>query len=171
MEVHDLFCLYALPLGTVAALRGLSLTVAPQERLVVVGPNGSGKTTLLKVLAGEVAPSAGRASVAGVDLALGSGDAAVRLRRERLGLVDQRAARSLRPELDVRDNVALQLRVGGVRRSEARERAESVLEDLGSAAARRPASRHLVRRRGAARRRRGRAGSRPVGGAGRRADR
>ncbi len=131
VEVHDLFCLYPLPLGTVAALRGLSLTVAPGERLVVVGPNGSGKTTLLKVLAGEVAPSAGRASIAGVDLAAGAGDAAVRLRRDRLGLVDQRAARSLRPELDVRDNVGLQLRVAGTSRAEARARATSMLADLG----------------------------------------
>jgi len=46
--------------GRVAVPR---LDLAAGERLLVVGPNGSGKSTLLKVLAGEVLPSAGTASV------------------------------------------------------------------------------------------------------------
>ena len=131
VEVHDLFCLYDAPTGSVAALRGLALRVPVGERLVVHGPNGSGKSTLLGVLAAEVAPSAGSVRVAGVDLA-GADDATrTALRRERLGLVDQRARRSLRPELDVVDNVALQLRVGGRGREEARADARDALGRLG----------------------------------------
>ena len=127
VEVHDLFCLYDAPTGSVAALRGLSLSVPVGERLVVHGPNGSGKSTLLGVLAAEVAPSAGSVRVAGVDLA-GAGDAdRTMLRRDRLGLVDQRARRSLRPELDVVDNVALQLRVAGRGRADARAAAREAL--------------------------------------------
>ncbi len=38
---------------------GLDLTLAPRQRLGLVGPNGSGKTTLLKILTGERAPDAG----------------------------------------------------------------------------------------------------------------
>jgi ABC-type lipoprotein export system ATPase subunit len=78
--------------------------------------------------------------VAGVDLA-GADDATrTALRRDRLGLVDQRARRSLRPELDVVDNVAVQLRVAGRRREEARLLAHEALARLGLAhlAARRP---------------------------------
>ena len=140
VDVHDLFCLYDAPTGSVAALRGLSLHVPAGERLVVHGPNGSGKSTLLAVLAAEVAPSAGSVRVAGVDLT-GADDATrTSLRRDRLGLVDQRARRSLRPELDVVDNVALQLRVSGRRRDEARALAGEALARLGleHLAARRP---------------------------------
>ncbi len=41
------------------ALQGVSLRVAPGERLGVVGPNGAGKTTLLDVISGLALPAAG----------------------------------------------------------------------------------------------------------------
>jgi ABC-type lipoprotein export system ATPase subunit len=126
----DLFCLYAVPTGTVAALRGLSLTVAEGERLVVHGPNGSGKTTLLKVLMGEQLASAGSVQVAGIDLAGADEVTRSRLRLTELGVVDQHSARALRPEFTVRDNVALQLRLGGVDRASARRQADEVLAAL-----------------------------------------
>ena len=45
----------------------VSLTADPGEILGIVGPNGAGKTTLLRVLAGDLAPSSGRARVQDVD--------------------------------------------------------------------------------------------------------
>ena len=48
---------------------GVTLTVAAREVLGVIGPNGAGKTSLLRLLAGEVAPSAGRVTLGGVPLA------------------------------------------------------------------------------------------------------
>src|SRR5262245_7242328 len=45
--------------GDQLLIRDLSLTLAPRDRLGIIGPNGSGKTTLLKLLAGRVAPDAG----------------------------------------------------------------------------------------------------------------
>ena len=131
VAAHDLFVLYRGRSGDVAALRGLSLHVGQHERLVVHGPNGSGKTTLLKVLTGEQRPSAGRAVVAGVDVsAVGEAERAV-LRSRLLGVVDQHAARVLRPEWCVRDNVALQLRLRGADREESTERAAKTLERFG----------------------------------------
>jgi len=134
IDVTDAFCLYPIPGGTVAALRGLSLAVEDRERLVVHGPNGSGKTTLLRVLTGEVPPSAGSVRIAGVDLAGADEATRSRLRLTRLGVVDQHTARTLRPEIDVLDNVALQLRLAGVGRVEARRRAGEALARLGLAA-------------------------------------
>jgi ATP-binding cassette subfamily C protein CydD len=51
------------------ALREVSLTVAPGERVAIVGPSGAGKSTLLLLLLGFVAPTGGRVLVDGVDLA------------------------------------------------------------------------------------------------------
>ena len=50
------------------ALEGLSLTVRSGEIVGLVGANGSGKTTSLRILAGLLAPDAGRGSVLGFDL-------------------------------------------------------------------------------------------------------
>ncbi len=50
---------YAYP-GSPPVLRDLTWRLGPGDRVAVVGANGSGKTTLLRLLAGELAPSAGR---------------------------------------------------------------------------------------------------------------
>jgi ABC-type lipoprotein export system ATPase subunit len=132
VEVRDAFCLHPLPDGgAVAALRGLGLTVAPGELLVVHGPNGSGKTTLMRVLAGEQPLAAGRAIVAGLDLAAARPRDLARWRNTQLGQVDQDARRLLRNEFDVLDNVAMHLRIAGTPRGEARSTALEALEALG----------------------------------------
>lgn len=45
--------------GPSVVLDGVTLTVAPGDRIAIVGPNGVGKTTLLQALAGEVLPDSG----------------------------------------------------------------------------------------------------------------
>ncbi len=52
----------------VRSLRGLTLRIAPGERIALVGPSGAGKSTLLSVLLGEITPTSGRVLVDGVDL-------------------------------------------------------------------------------------------------------
>ena len=51
------------------ALRDVTLTIRPGERIALVGPSGAGKSTLLGLLLGFVTPTAGRITVDGVDLA------------------------------------------------------------------------------------------------------
>src|ERR1700690_1462423 len=53
---------------TVHAVRGVDLTVQPGEIVGFLGPNGAGKTTTLRMLTTLLQPSAGTATVAGVDL-------------------------------------------------------------------------------------------------------
>lgn len=52
-------------LVTVKALRRVSLSLKPGDRLGLIGHNGAGKSTLLRVFAGSYEPSAGRADIAG----------------------------------------------------------------------------------------------------------
>ncbi|GAA5070127.1 ATP-binding cassette subfamily C protein/ATP-binding cassette subfamily C protein CydD [Thermocatellispora tengchongensis] len=69
------------------ALRDVSLTIAPGERVALVGESGAGKSTLLHLLLGFVRPAEGRVLVGGVDLASLDLDAW----RARLAFVPQRA--------------------------------------------------------------------------------
>ena len=54
--------------GGVEALRGISTAIAQGEIVGLLGPNGAGKTTAMKILVGYLLPTAGRASVAGIDV-------------------------------------------------------------------------------------------------------
>jgi putative ABC transport system ATP-binding protein len=97
--------------GTVAALAGVSLALAPGSFTAVMGPSGSGKSTLLNVSAGLDRPSSGRVVVGGTDLTAMSPDAVTRLRRDRIGFVFQ--AYNLVGHLTVAENIALPLLLGG----------------------------------------------------------
>jgi ABC-2 type transport system ATP-binding protein len=55
--------------GATQALRGLSFDVSRGEVVGFLGPNAAGKSTTMKILAGYLAPTAGRAFVGGVDVA------------------------------------------------------------------------------------------------------
>ena len=53
--------------GSAVLVDGVTLTTKPGEVLGIVGPNGAGKTTLLRILAGDLAPTSGRARVQDLD--------------------------------------------------------------------------------------------------------
>jgi len=73
--------------GNKAALVGLNLTVEPGEILGFLGPNGAGKSTTVKILTGMIRADAGRARVAGFDVA----EQPMEVKR-RLGYVPETAA-------------------------------------------------------------------------------
>src|ERR1044071_1536448 len=56
LRIEDLHVRY----GSVAAVRGIDLTVDEGEVVALVGPNGAGKSTTLNTIAGDVRPSQGR---------------------------------------------------------------------------------------------------------------
>jgi phospholipid/cholesterol/gamma-HCH transport system ATP-binding protein len=88
-------------------LRGVSFALAKGETLVVMGGSGSGKTVLLRLVAGLIAPDAGRLRVFGRSIERLSEEELLPLRR-RMGYVFQGAA--LFDSLSVRENVAYPLR-------------------------------------------------------------
>ncbi|MGW0822226.1 ATP-binding cassette domain-containing protein [Streptomyces sp. NPDC002845] len=99
----------------VQALQGLDLLVAQGELMALVGASGSGKSTLLNILAGLDVPTAGGATVAGFDLLALDSRSRLRYQREVVGFVWQQTARNLLPYLTAAQNVALPMRLGGVR--------------------------------------------------------
>lgn len=82
-----------------AAVDKLSFSVRRGEIFGFLGPNGSGKTTAIRMLCGLLAPTSGRATVAGVDL-----DKGARAVRARIGYMSQRF--SLYEDLTVAENIA-----------------------------------------------------------------
>jgi putative ABC transport system ATP-binding protein len=114
--------------GATPALEGAGLAVDGGEIVAVMGPSGSGKSTLLHCLAGIVRPDAGRVEFAGRDVTAMSDAERSALRRREFGFVFQFG--QLVPELPCVENVALPLRLEGVRRREATRRALGWLERL-----------------------------------------
>jgi putative ABC transport system ATP-binding protein len=114
--------------GATRALVGASMAVRTGEVVAVMGPSGSGKSTLLHCLAGIVRPHRGSVVFDGQELtALGDAGRSA-LRRDAFGFVFQFG--QLVPELTCLENVALPLRLQGVRRRPAELRAAQWLQRL-----------------------------------------
>jgi sodium transport system ATP-binding protein len=85
----------------------------------LLGPNGAGKTTTLRMLAGLVAPDAGRARVDGIDVAQQPMRALARM-----GVLSD--ARGLYPRLTARENIVYYGRLHGMRAAAASARADQL---------------------------------------------
>ena len=89
-------------IGSVVALRGLSLQVADGAMVGLIGRNGAGKTTLMRSVMGHLPPGQGRIAFDGQDLA-----ALPRHARAALGIGYMPEDRGLVPELTVEENILL----------------------------------------------------------------
>ena len=96
LQIDDLH----VAIGSVVALRGLSLRVDDGAIVGLVGRNGAGKTTLMRSVMGHLAPTRGRLAFDGTDLA-----ARPRHARAALGIGYMPEDRGLVPELTVEENI------------------------------------------------------------------
>ena len=119
--------------GSVVALDGVSLTIAPGEFFALLGPSGSGKTTCLRLIAGFDRPDSGSIWLDGVDVT------GLPPHQRNVNTVFQDYA--LFPHMSVSENVAYALRVRGVAAAERQQRAREMLSlvQLESFGERRPA--------------------------------
>src|SRR3989304_10641663 len=105
---------------SVTALAEVNLSVPEGQFLCVVGPSGCGKTTMLRILGGLETPATGEVAVSrrNKDKPINS-------------MIFQEHA--IFPWMTVRDNVAYGLRMRGIRRHDARDRAEDFVRKVGLA--------------------------------------
>ncbi|EME57429.1 ABC-type transporter [Amycolatopsis decaplanina DSM 44594] len=114
--------------GPNQALAGAGLTLEAGEIVAIMGPSGSGKSTLLHCLSGIVPPDGGQVLFRGRDLASMPDAERSALRRTEFGFVFQFG--QLVPELTCLENVALPLRLGGMKRRPAERIARGWLDRL-----------------------------------------
>ena len=116
--------------GSVKAVDGLSLSLAPGEIVGFLGTNGAGKTTTIKMITGLLRPDAGKVSVFG-------GDPSDPTVRARIGYMPEVA--TYYPYLNARELLAFYGGICGLDAKSVRERTDSLLESVGLAdAAKRP---------------------------------
>jgi len=130
IELRNLTKVYG---GSVRALDGVTLSVAPGEFVAVRGPSGCGKTTLLLSAGGLLAPDAGEVIVAGKHPYRLSADGRARFRARYIGFVFQQF--HLIPYLDVLDNILVPSMATPT--PDLRRRAEELMERFGLADRRR----------------------------------
>lgn len=109
--------------GSLTALDGVSLDIAPGEFFGLLGPNGAGKSTLMSLVAGLRAPDTGSLVLDGRPLAAGGGSA-----RAALGLVPQSIA--LYEDLSAEQNLGLFGSLYGLRGRELQTRVTAALASV-----------------------------------------
>ena len=115
--------------GNLHVLKGVNLSIAEQEVLVIIGPSGCGKSTLLRCMNFLEEPTGGTVAIDGVVL---KNDESINDVRKEVGMVFQRF--NLFPHMTVLDNLMLApMKVRGVDKAEAEATAKMYLEKVGLA--------------------------------------
>lgn len=114
--------------GRVAALRGVSLSLAGGELVLLMGPSGSGKTTLLLVLGCMLTPTSGTVRIRGQTTAGLRPEQLAEMRRRHVGFIFQ--TYHLFPTLTAVENVRLALEMAGARALNAHAQAVNALNTV-----------------------------------------
>lgn len=113
--------------GNLEVLKGVDLTIAEKEVVVIIGPSGSGKSTLLRCINYLEEPTGGSIVIDGIPL---SGEANINEIRKEVGMVFQRF--NLFPHMTVLRNLMLApMKVRGISKKEAEQTAHEYLQKVG----------------------------------------
>ncbi len=129
LELRDVVKTYVMGTEKVHALRGVSLDIAKNEYVAIMGPSGSGKSTLMHIIGCLDVPTSGTYSLEGQMVADRSESELAEIRNRMIGFVFQTF--NLIPRANIFHNVELPLIYGGMRKAERRERTEQAIERVG----------------------------------------
>jgi putative ABC transport system ATP-binding protein len=129
LSLRDVVKTYVMGADIVHALNGVSLDIARNEYVAIMGPSGSGKSTLMNVIGCLDVPTSGTYCLEGQMVAKMSESRLAELRNRRIGFVFQTF--NLIARATILQNVELPLVYGGVPRAERRARAETALQLVG----------------------------------------
>lgn len=115
--------------GDIRVLKDVSLAVDSGEVVAVTGPSGAGKTTLLQIMGTLDYPDSGTVSFNGVEVTALADRELSRFRNRKIGFVFQ--SHQLLPEFTLLENVMMPALIGGTSSKKARERALTLLADVG----------------------------------------
>ncbi|EHK9124809.1 ABC transporter ATP-binding protein [Vibrio parahaemolyticus] len=115
----------------VRAVQHVDLEIKQGEFVAIMGPSGSGKTTLLNMLGGIDAPTSGSVEIDGCLISEMSEKELIAYRRDNIGFIFQDY--SLLPVLTALENVEFVMQLQGKTERECRERAMSLLDQVGLA--------------------------------------
>ena len=122
---------YYLGKVTIEVLKGISLNIAGNEYVALMGPSGSGKSTLMNIIGCLDTPTSGDYLLNGKAVSRMTENELADVRNKEIGFVFQQF--NLLPRLTALENVALPLVYAGVPKKERTERAKEVLEMVGLA--------------------------------------
>ncbi|CAI6021159.1 ABC transporter ATP-binding protein [Cohnella sp. JJ-181] len=112
-------------------LKGIDLTLEPNQLIMLKGRSGSGKTTLMNLMGGLDRPTEGEIYFQGKPFHAWNDDKRTQVRRKDIGFIFQ--AYALMPLLSAYENVELSLRMAKTPRGEWKSRVTSCLELVGLA--------------------------------------
>ncbi len=129
IRIRDLTRHYVMGTETVQALRGVTLEIARNEYVAIMGPSGSGKSTMMNMIGCLDTPTGGEYWLNGQEVSRLSDDELAQVRNKEIGFVFQTF--NLLPRATALHNVELPLVYAGLSSRERRRRAESALLRVG----------------------------------------
>lgn len=129
IELRDIAKIYQMGLQEVKALQSITLDIAPNEYVALMGPSGSGKSTLMNILGCLDTPTRGTYVLNGLDVSHLIDNELAEIRNKEIGFVFQTF--NLLHRYTALENVGLPLIYAGLGKEEREARAKEVLEQVG----------------------------------------
>ncbi len=129
ISIRNLNKTYIMGAEIVEALKNVSLDIAKNEYVALMGPSGSGKSTLMNLLGCLDSPTQGEDWLNGTEVSTMDDGELAEVRNKEIGFVFQTF--NLLPRLSALENVALPLVYAGVNKEDRLAKARKVLESVG----------------------------------------